>query len=215
MGACGAHKVYVLFGEPLEQGREELQAADLRMNRVVAVAAQAHANAIAHVPPGTSPTWQRGAFEVVQLQRFNSDPKKAVVPAPIKLENLKNGWKVFDTWSGLQDEGTDCVSGAVFSFLVIAGAGWPGYVEPVVLTLKSAAEWSKAVSFTAPIVRVENINDKPVKQTLCSLRLAVPELFRRCNRLHTRRGVMTFYFPVLSPVVGGPRFKSSRSCSRY
>lgn len=109
MGTSGAHKIYLLFSPPAvqAQGLDAFHPTDIRMDRAVLVMNEAVLQAFRAIPAG--PTPQRIVFEVVKLQsqRFNPDPKKNVVPAPLKQENMGHGWKVFDTWTGMPGQGTD------------------------------------------------------------------------------------------------------------
>jgi hypothetical protein len=146
MGTSGTHKIYVLFNSPAAQDREPFQVTDIRLDRTVAVASKALENARAAVTPAV-PTWQRIAYHVVQLQRFNLDWRKNVLQGPPTDENLPKGWKVPDTWTGLPGEGTDCVSGAAFSWLVVVTSGMSLTANVDALAAKSATEPTKAVVF--------------------------------------------------------------------
>jgi hypothetical protein len=156
MGVSGAHKIYVLFGTPVAQNREPFQATDIRLDRVVDVGAQAVANARAAVAPA-GPKWQRIAFEVVQLQKFNLfkniveaplfDAKDGAMMIPNGDKKLANAWTVYDTWGLMPTPGADCISGAAFSWLVIATGGMPGFHNADAFAPKDATKPTTAVSF--------------------------------------------------------------------
>jgi Bacterial Ig domain len=202
MGTSGSHKIYVLFGKPGKQDRKPFQATDIRMDRTVAVASKALENAQAAVPPGTTTlTWQRIAYHVAQLQKFNGE--RNLVEAPLDDKQIANGWVVYTTWN-YTPPGVDCISGATFAWLVVVASGMPGESSADALAPKSATEPTKAVSYDpTDAARHRNAGKEDLGMLDRSTAAGVYNNFEAALIYTPGPGASTFYFPI---GVGDARF---------
>ena len=194
MDKSGAHKIYVLFGIPGKQDRKPFQATDIRMDRTVAVASQAHADAQAAVPAGTKLTWQRVAYHVAQLQKFNGEHN--LVKAPPEDKEIANGWVAYKYWN-YTPPGVDCITGATFAWLVVVASGMPGESSADALAPKSATEPTKAASYDPKnAARYRNDGKEELGMVDRSTEAGVYNAFEAALVYKPDAGASTFYFPI-------------------
>ncbi len=148
MGKSGSHRVYVTAGVPQNPiNKPALEVTDIRMERTVAVAKQAIADARAKVAPN-SPTYARVVYQIVRQHKFNGKVYKVTVDDAKPGGDPSRAWEVYDTWSvAPPNTGADCISGAAFSTFVANMAGIPGSISYRPLAAKSWTQWGTAIDY--------------------------------------------------------------------